>query len=120
MRIGELASEAGVTVRALRYYEEQTLITSVRSGGGQRQFPAAAVDRVRLIQLLYRAGLSSKTILTLLPCVDAGVSTPESREILARERNRVAGQITELIEVRDRLDAVISMTQDRAICTLAS
>jgi len=31
MRIGELASRVGVSVRALRYYEEQDLQASVRT-----------------------------------------------------------------------------------------
>jgi len=45
MRIGELAARAGVSVRALRYYEEQNLLASVRSPSGQRQYPDSAVDR---------------------------------------------------------------------------
>lgn len=56
MRIGELAARAGVSVRALRYYEEQNLLASVRSPSGQRQYPYSAVDRVELIQQLYAAG----------------------------------------------------------------
>lgn len=37
MRIGELASRVGVSVRALRYHEEQDLLASARSPSGQRQ-----------------------------------------------------------------------------------
>lgn len=69
MRIGELATKAGVSVRALRYYEEQQLLTSERSASGQRHYVDSAVDRVRLIQQLYAAGLPSRTIVELLPCV---------------------------------------------------
>ncbi|GAB2581583.1 MerR family transcriptional regulator [Paractinoplanes abujensis] len=110
MRIGELAEQAGVSVRALRYYEEQGLLTAERSGSGQRHYAGAAVDRVRLIQLLYSAGLTSRTIADLLPCVDANVSTPESRARLAAERDRINTQIQELIKTRDRLDAVIELS----------
>jgi DNA-binding transcriptional MerR regulator len=92
VRIGELATRTRVSVRALRYYEEQGLLASARSGSGQRLYGSAAVDRVRLIQQLYGAGLSSKTIAELLPCVDAKVSTPESRQRLAAERNRINKQ----------------------------
>jgi len=108
MRIGELALRAGVSVRALRYYEEQGLLAASRSGGGQRHYPEAAVDRVQLIQLLYGAGLPSRTIAELLPCVDSRVNTPESRAMLAAERDRIDRQITELTNARDRLDAVIA------------
>ncbi|MEV6373289.1 MerR family transcriptional regulator [Micromonospora musae] len=114
MRIGELAAEAGVSVRALRYYEEQALLTPARSGGGQRQYPESAVDRVRLIQTLYAAGLPSRTILDLLPSIDAKVNTPESRLLLRAERDRIAQRISELVAARDRLDAVISFSESPA------
>jgi DNA-binding transcriptional MerR regulator len=111
MRIGELAEKAGVSVRALRYYEEQQLLTAQRSPSGQRRYAPAAVGRVHLIQQLYAAGLPSRTILELLPCVDAKVNTPESRARLAAERERIDQQITGLLQTRDRLDAVIAQTR---------
>ncbi|WP_433299125.1 MerR family transcriptional regulator [Actinoplanes sp. CA-030573] len=111
MRIGELATRSDVSVRALRYYEEQGLLVSERSGSGQRHYREAAVERVRLIQNLYAAGLASRTIAELLPCVDAQVSTPESRARLAAERARIDRQIAELTATRDRLDAIIELTE---------
>ncbi|MEV5559389.1 MerR family transcriptional regulator [Nonomuraea wenchangensis] len=110
MRIGELAARSGVSVRALRYYEEQGLLKANRSGSGQRRYPESAVDRVHLIQMLYAAGLSSRTIAELLPCVEAKVSTPESRARLFAERDRIDAQIAGLTRTRDRLDAVIAST----------
>ncbi|BCY09270.1 MerR family transcriptional regulator [Actinoplanes sp. L3-i22] len=110
MRIGDLATRTQVSVRALRYYEEQGLLASTRSESGQRRYRDTAVSRVQLIQQLYGAGLSSKTIAELLPCVDAKVSTPESRERLAAERDRINNQIAELIIARDRLNDIIEMT----------
>ncbi|QFY09775.1 MerR family transcriptional regulator [Nonomuraea phyllanthi] len=110
MRIGELAARSGVSVRALRYYEEQGLLDAYRSGSGQRHYPKAAADRVHLIQMLYAAGLSSRTIADLLPCVEAKVSTPASRARLAAERDRIDAQIAALTRTRDRLDAVIHLS----------
>ncbi|MCK2218625.1 MerR family transcriptional regulator [Actinomadura sp. ATCC 31491] len=114
MRIGELAARTGVSVRALRYYEEQGLLTANRSGSGQRHYPEAVVDRVHLIQMLYAAGLSSRTIAELMPCVEAKVSTPESRARLFAERDRIDAQIAGLTRTRDRLDAVIAATESPA------
>ncbi|MEV4622748.1 MerR family transcriptional regulator [Asanoa sp. NPDC049573] len=110
MRIGDVATRAAVSVRALRYYEEQGLLASTRSASGQRHYTEAAVERVKLIQSLYGAGLSSKTIADLLPCVDAQVSTPESRALLAAERDRIDRQIAELTLTRGKLDAIIEQT----------
>lgn len=67
MRIGELAEATGVSARSLRYYEEQGLIRSSRTSGGWRDFDAASVERVVMIQHLLAAGLSSATIDQLLP-----------------------------------------------------
>jgi DNA-binding transcriptional MerR regulator len=121
VRIGELAEKTGVSVRALRYYEEQHLLSALRSVSGQRLYPDTAVERVRLIQQLYAAGLSSKTILDLLPCVDAGVSTPESMARLIAERDRIDLQIGDLIATRDRLNAVIDAAGDPSTsCSTAS
>ncbi|MFI6761258.1 MerR family transcriptional regulator [Micromonospora sp. NPDC050417] len=119
MRIGELATKSGVSVRALRYYEEQALLIPERSSGGQRHYPDSAVDRVHLIQTLYAAGLPSRTILDLLPCVDAKVNTPQSRALLRVERDRIDHQIGQLTRARDRLDDVIAFSESPASgCTL--
>ncbi|MEU5099928.1 MerR family transcriptional regulator [Streptomyces sp. NPDC020996] len=108
MRIGELARRTGVTTRALRYYEEQNLLTAGRSGSGQRHYAEDAVDRVRLIRQLYAAGLSSKAIAELTPCVIDGKATPELLQRLAAERDHLDRRIADLIHARARLDSVIS------------
>ncbi|MCV7287762.1 MerR family transcriptional regulator [Mycolicibacterium wolinskyi] len=108
MRIGELARRTGVTTRALRYYEEQGLLMSERSARGQRHYDYDAVERVRLIQQLYAAGLSSKVIAELTPCVIDGQATPALLDRLAGERNRIDELLTGLAATRDRLDTVIS------------
>jgi DNA-binding transcriptional MerR regulator len=106
MRIGELAGLTGVSVRALRYYEEQALLTSERSDSGQRQYPDWAVDRVELIQLLYAAGLSSHTIAEVLP--GNGPATPATLALVAAERDRIEEQISGLRRSHARLCAVLS------------
>lgn len=108
MRIGDLATATGVSVRALRYYEEQNLLTAQRSPSGQRQYPDSAVDRVRLIQQLYAAGVSSNSIAELLPCVVNGTATPELLDRLSAERERIDSRIGDLVSARDRLDTVIA------------
>lgn len=108
MRIGELAARTGVSVRALRYYEEQGLLPAERSPSGQRHYPGSAVDRVQLIQQLYAAGLSSRTIVELTPCVIDGQATPALLKRLAAEREHVDQRITDLALARNRLDSVIT------------
>lgn len=109
MRIGEVAHRAGVSTRALRYYEEQGLLTSERSPSGQRTYPESAVERVRLIQQFFTAGLPSRTILRLLPCVDAGQASPEVFALLAEERDRITAAMADLAAARDALDHMIDI-----------
>lgn len=110
VRIGELAARAGVSVRSVRYYEEQGLLTSARSSSGQRHYTDEEVERVAFIQRLYAAGLSSRTIAELLPCVDSP-SEANSDSALARmaeERERLSAHITDLLRTRDALDALVA------------
>jgi DNA-binding transcriptional MerR regulator len=80
----------------------------VRSPTGQRHYSDSAVDRVRWIQALYAAGLSSKAITGLLPCVHTGIATEAMITQLAVERDRIDTQIRDLTTTRDRLDAIIT------------
>jgi DNA-binding transcriptional MerR regulator len=107
LRIGEVAARAGVSVRALRYYEEQGLLEAERTPSGQRRYSESAVGRVRLVQQLYAAGLTSKDVLELLPCVHTGVATPAMMDRLIEQRDAIDRQIAELGQARARLDEVI-------------
>src|SRR3954470_13245281 len=95
MRIGELAQRAGVSVRSLRYYEEQGLLHSTRSTSGQRHYTDDEIERVSFIQRLYAAGLSSRTIVELLPCVDAPSeeNSDAALDRMAEERDRLTAHI---------------------------
>ncbi|WP_301120340.1 MerR family transcriptional regulator [Mycolicibacterium fortuitum] len=118
MRIGELARRTGVSQRSLRYYEEQGLLASDRTSGGQREYPEKAVDRVIRIQELYAAGLHSRTISSLLPCMrdaDGGPSSQATPRLLAQlsaERDRVEQAMRELATSREILDGVIEAASE--------
>ncbi|MBK3385631.1 MULTISPECIES: MerR family transcriptional regulator [Streptomyces] len=108
MRIGELATRTHVSVRALRYYEEHALLTAERTPSGQRHYPESAVARIHLIQQLYAAGLSSRTIRDLLPCVLDGRATPELLHRLTAQRDHLTTKLAALTATRDTLDRVIA------------
>jgi len=111
MRIGELSARTGVSVRSLRYYEQQGLLTSTRTTGAHRLYTEAAVDRVHMLRQLYEAGLSSETIAALLPCVDAPAEdvTVHTLDVMRRERERIDAQISTMLTTRSHLDALIEV-----------
>ncbi|WP_213815381.1 MerR family transcriptional regulator [Glaciihabitans sp. dw_435] len=107
MRIGDVARQAGVSTRALRYYEEQGLLSPERTASDQRTYAESAVERVRLIQQFFTAGLSSRTILQLLPCIESATASPEVFEVLAAERDRISAAMADLEAARGALDHMI-------------
>ncbi|MGW6441504.1 MerR family transcriptional regulator [Lentzea sp. NPDC055074] len=111
MKIGELARLTGVSARSLRYYEQQGLMHSSRSTGGQRHYAATEVERVEIIRRLFDAGLSSKVIARLLPCVDSGENeVAEAAFVTMREeRDRLTADIGRLVGARSVLDELIEI-----------
>ena len=108
MRIGDLSAATGASARSLRYYEDQGLLASTRTSGGQRVYPPTAVERVRLIQSLLAAGLNSATIHDVLPCIsDESLRTPWLAGRLRTELSRVELQLENLNRTRDILAGLV-------------
>jgi DNA-binding transcriptional MerR regulator len=97
MRIGELAERTGVSRRLLRYYEEQGLLVPSRALNGYREYGEPHVDVVLQIAGLLDAGLPTRIIAQLLPCLDQPQTiyvpdvTPEMLATLRREQGRFQG-----------------------------
>jgi DNA-binding transcriptional MerR regulator len=114
MRIGELSRRTGVSQRALRYYEQQGMLSPRRRPSGYREYDADAVGAVRRIRTLLAAGLPTRTIAEVLPCVVevgdtvATVCPDEMAVSLADERARISDAITELEAARTILDTILS------------
>lgn len=69
MKIGELSRRTGVSVRMLRYYEDEELLAPQRTESGYRDYGPAEEETVRRIKMLGAAGITLETIQRLLPCV---------------------------------------------------
>ncbi len=116
MRIGELSERTATSRRLLRYYEEQGLLVSERSRNGYREYDERFVDRVIQIRGLLGAGLPTRIIKQILPCLDKPRAihfpdaTPEMIATLERERDRMTDRANFFIRNRDAiaeyLDAV--------------
>lgn len=112
MFIGELSRRAGVSTRALRYYEDQGLLRPERRASGYREYAESDVATVRRIRTLLAAGLNTDLIREVLPCmVDEGnILAPtcdEMAEDLKRERERLGKAIEQLQTSQAMLDAII-------------
>lgn len=118
MRIGELAQRTGTSRRLLRYYEEQGLITPGRSANGYREYGEVFVDRIAQIRGLLDAGLPTRIIKQVLPCLDTPRAlyfpdaTPEMIATLERERDRMSDRIRCLAQNRDAISAYLDAVRD--------
>ncbi|PDP87508.1 MerR family transcriptional regulator [Glycomyces fuscus] len=118
MRIGELAERTGTSRRLLRYYEEQGLITPGRSANGYREYGEAFVDRIAQIRGLLDAGLPTRVIKQVLPCLNTPRAlyfpdaTPEMIAVLERERDRMTDRIRCLTRNRDAIRAYLDAVRD--------
>ncbi|WP_217246832.1 MerR family transcriptional regulator [Streptomyces sp. AC602_WCS936] len=99
MRIGELSERTGTPRRLLRYYEEQGLLVPGRSPNGYRDYAEGCVDRVLQIRGLLEAGLPTRIIKQILPCIDdpraihVSDATAATIAVLERERDRMADRM---------------------------
>lgn len=75
LRIGELASAAGVTTDSVPYYERLEILPHPsRTRAGYRIYSQKAIERVRFIKQSQSLGLSLDEIKELLPGRGAGLS----------------------------------------------
>jgi len=122
MRIGELAQCTGVSVRALRYYEEQGLLAPARATNGYREYAESTIGRVKNIQLLYAAGLPSKLVTKVLPAAGRMTTTvvmPAGIDgELAKVRGRLAQEIAERQASLRLLDEVIAASPEKVIAAV--
>jgi DNA-binding transcriptional MerR regulator len=61
-KIGDVAETLGTTIRTIRYYEEEGLLTPVRTEGGTRLYSDRHIDRLRAILRLAQSGYSLEAI----------------------------------------------------------
>jgi DNA-binding transcriptional MerR regulator len=119
MKIGELSQRTGIPTRMLRYYEEQALITPRRQDNGYRKYDEYLVDRVRKIRGLLDAGIPTRVISSVLPCLTepqeivVADADPELRELLVSERDKMTARISVLEQNREALTRYIE-AMDRA------
>jgi MerR family redox-sensitive transcriptional activator SoxR len=109
LSIGEVARRSGVAPSALRYYEDRGLISSERTAGNQRRYPAPMLRRIAFIRSAQRVGLGLEEIeeaLATLPSDRAPTKADWAR--LSRSwRPRLDEQIERLERLRDKLDGCI-------------
>jgi len=130
MLIGDLADRAGLSAKAIRFYEQAGLLPQPpRTSGGYRDYPPGAVDRLAFIRHAQAAGFTLADIRGVLAIRDSGQAPCQHVSVLIGEHlARVERRIAELTRTRDvlrdlqRLAAVTNPADcaESDICTILS
>lgn len=107
--IGDLARRTGLSVSAIRYYEEKGLVEALRTRGNQRRFLRSDIRRLSFILIAQQLGLSLDEIEESLAALPQG-RTPNAadwKNISGEIRRRIDARIASLEKMREDLDGCI-------------
>jgi len=109
LTIGQLAERAGVATSAIRFYEAQGLVSSVRTAGNQRRYEQSTLRRIAFIRTAQRVGLSLDDIGAALATLPKGRAPTRAdwTRLSKTWRPRLDEQIARIVQLRDRLDSCI-------------
>ena len=122
-RIGELARRSGLTVRALRHYDDIGLLTpSARAGSGYRLYGREDIARLYRIQALRRLDVSLKDIALILDNDPDGLRDAVARQLssLAREIRQATALQAHLTDLQNQLESRTAPTVDDWLTALES
>jgi MerR family transcriptional regulator, copper efflux regulator len=111
MKIGELAKLTGVSIDALRFYEEKSLIQPVgRTESGYRLYTPSTVAQVTFLKTAQELGFSLQEIADVMPALTEG-NLP-----LGEVLQRMQAKLQALDEQIERLQTL----RQQLVSTLAS
>ena len=105
MKIGEIATEAGVTVDTVRFYERVGVLPPpARTESGYRDYERDTIERIKLTRELQAIGFTLTDAVDALAAHDAGGATCESEQWrLQAVLDRVDAKLAELNALRRRI-----------------
>ncbi|MDD9908768.1 MAG: redox-sensitive transcriptional activator SoxR [Ahrensia sp.] len=109
LSIGDVADRTGLSVSAIRFYEDRGLVRPDRNAGGQRRFERSDIRRLSFVQIAQQLGFSIEQIGSVLQGLPKG-RTPTKRDwsrISKTFRQDLDDRIAMLERLRDRLDGCI-------------
>ncbi|HKC12342.1 MAG TPA: MerR family transcriptional regulator [Vicinamibacteria bacterium] len=109
LRIGEVASRAGVNIQTLRYYERRGLLEAPgRTGSGYREYPSETVRLIRFIKRAQDLGFTLKEIEELIALRDAkGRKRSEVRALAQAKMGDIDKKLARLQAMRSALYSMV-------------
>ena len=107
-KIGEVAELLGTTPRALRFYEEEGLVSARRTPGGTRLYSDEDIARFRAIMRLARSGIPLGLIKELATAREKFSTGAESSHTVHAVLESLVFQVKEQIKLLTQLESDLS------------
>jgi MerR family copper efflux transcriptional regulator len=113
MRIGELAEQAGISTKAIRYYEQLGILTApARTPSGYRDYDQSALGRLAFVRAGQAVGLTLGELRRIIALRDRGEVPCEHVAGLLQQRSAdVEARIAELRQLRRELQRLAEQAQ---------
>jgi DNA-binding transcriptional MerR regulator len=120
MKIGEVAGQAGVPAKTIRFWEDQQLLPPpARTPAGYRDYDPPIIERLAFIRQSQAAGLTLEHIRQVLDIRDGGQPPcVHVAGLITRRLAEVDARLADLARTRDMLAALAARAaaQDPADC----
>ena len=120
MKIGEIAAQAGIPAKTIRFWEDQQLLPPpARTPAGYREYDPAILKRLAFIRQCQAAGLTLEQIRQVLGIRDGGQPPcVHVTGLITRRLAEVEARLADLARTRDQLTALAARAaaQDPANC----
>lgn len=111
LKIGEIASASGLSVKTIRYYEDIGLLapTVLRAESGYRLFEPEVLERLAFIKRVQALGLSLNDVKDILQVHDRGVlPCGEVKQHLEAKIQEIIEKIQALQDQRSQLETILA------------
>ncbi len=119
-KIGDVAETLAISIRAIRYYEEEQLITPLRSQGGTRLYSQHDIDRLRAILRLVESGYYLGVIKALAMTREQHRTGDDSQRAISNQLDEmladIQAQVRKLQTLASQIDTAKSTVKKCAGC----
>lgn len=114
MRIGELAQQAGLTAKTIRFYEQAGVLPDPeRLSSGYRTYDEASLARLRFVRAAQAAGLTLAEIRSVLAVREQGRAPCQHVvDLLQAQASDLERRIADLAALRDETTRLLAVAAD--------